>query len=192
MPTVSVCQKQQSISLSDYPNHSYFSCRFLYEANALTDLESVCDVNFVAVETLEDGPHKDDLRATAMSHQANLSESLGDVAKAIHLNKRVYDIRLKEKPQKLQLLGYVSNNLGYCHNTANDHKKSLEWFQISRRWWVTLVDTQPETHGCPPFILKNTARCMVYLNNLEGAKDMLEISMPKLKNAKPLNWAMLA
>ena len=158
----------------------------------MTDLESVCDVNLVAVETLEDGHEKDDLRATVMSHQANLFESLGDAAKAIHLNKGVYDIRLKEKPRKLELLGYVSNNLGYCHNTANDHKNSLEWFQASLGWWAALVDTQPEAHSCPPFILKNTARCMVYLNDLEGAKDMLDISIPKLKNAKPLNWAMLA
>ncbi len=53
------------------------------------------------------------------------SESLGDAAKAIHLNNAVYDIRLRKKPQKLRLLGYVSNNLGYCHNTAND-QDSLE------------------------------------------------------------------
>lgn len=158
----------------------------------MTELESVCNVNMVAVETLEDGSQKDDLRATVKSQQANLSESLGDAAKAIQLNKELYDIRLKETPSKLELLGYVSNNLGYCHNTANDHNNGLEWFQTSRGWWEALVNTQAETYGCPPFILKNTARCMLYLNDIEGAKDMLDISIPILENAKPSNWAMLA
>ncbi|KAH0553214.1 hypothetical protein GP486_006614, partial [Trichoglossum hirsutum] len=166
--------------------------RYLYEANALTDLENLCDVNMVAVETLEDGHRKDDLKASIMSHQANLAESLGDAEKAIDLNKRVYEIRLQEKPMKQALLCYVTNNLGYCHNTANDHKSSLEWFQRSRDWWAALVESQGETQGCPPFILKNTARCMVYLNDLKGAEEMLNISIPQLKNAKPLNWAMLA
>lgn len=127
-----------------------------------------------------------------MSHQANLAESLGHAEKAIELNKRVYDIRLQEQPLKLDLLCYSSNNLGYCHNTANDHRSSQEWFQRSINWWAALVDTQAETHDCPPFILKNIARCMLYLNDLKGAKEMLDICIPQLKNAKPLNWAMLA
>lgn len=178
--------------MSDRSNLSFSSFRYFYETNALTDLESLCDVNLVAVETLEDGPQKDDLRATIMSHQVNLAESLGNAEKAIELNKRVYDIRLKEQPPKQGLLCYVSNNLGYCHNTANDHSSSLEWFQRSVDWWAALVEIQAETHDCPPFILKNTARCMVYLNDFKGAKEMLDISIPQLKNAKPLNWAMLA
>ncbi|KAI9842890.1 MAG: hypothetical protein M1837_006722 [Sclerophora amabilis] len=166
--------------------------RYLYEANALTDLESLCDVNLVAVETLEDGPQKDDLKASIMSHQANLAESLGNAEKAIDLNKRLYEIRLQEKAMKHDMLCYTSNNLGYCYNTANDHKSSLRWFQRSRDWWAALVESQGESRDCPPFILKNTARCMVYLNDLKGAKEMLDISIPQLRNAKPLNWAMLA
>lgn len=156
------------------------------------DLESLCDVNLVAVETLEDGSQKDDLKATIMSHQANLAESLGNAEEAINLNKRVYEIRLQEKPMKQALLCYVSNNLGYCYNTANNHKSSLEWFQRSRDWWATLVEIQGETRDCPPFILQNIARCMIYLNDLKQAQEMLDTSIPQLKNAKPLNWGMLA
>lgn len=60
------------------------------------------------------------------------AKSLGKAEKAIDLNKKAYKIRLQEKPRKLALLCYGSNNLGYCYNTANDHKSSLEWFQRSR------------------------------------------------------------
>ena len=149
-----------------------------------------------AVVTLTDGPDKDDLKATIMSHQANLAESLGNADRAISLNKRVYEIRLQETPLKMELLGYVTNNLGYCHNTANDHEGSLQWFQKSHEWWASLAESRGEPHpgrlASPAFILKNTARCMVYLDDFKGATEMLDISMPLLKNAKPLNWAMLA
>lgn len=174
------------------PNRSFSAFKYLYEANALTDLESLCEVNLVAVNTLGDEPRKDDLRATIMSHQANLAESLGQARKAIDLNKRVYEIRFQEKPMKQALLCFVSNNLGYCHNTANDHKTSLEWFHKARDWGAASIESQAKTHDCPPFILKNTARCMVYLDKLQEAQEMLDISIPQLKTAKPLNWAMLA
>ena len=91
---------QQALTLSDRSNRSFFSIRYLYEANALADLESLCDVNLVAVGTLEVGSQKDDLKASIMSHQANLAESLGNAEEAIDLNKRVYEIRLQEKPMK--------------------------------------------------------------------------------------------
>ncbi|KID94052.1 pfs domain-containing protein, partial [Metarhizium majus ARSEF 297] len=166
--------------------------RFLYESNALTELESLCHVNLVAVNTLEDGPQKNDLKATIMTHQANLAESLGNAEKAIELNKGAYEIRLYENPLREVLLCYIANNLGYCHNTANDHKTALEWFQRSRNWWPASVESQGATRDCPPFILKNTGRCMVYLNDFKGAKQFLNISIPQLKNSKPSNWAMLA
>ena len=193
-PMSAVGYKQPNLTLLDGANHSIccLFIRYLYEANALTDLESLCDVNLVAVETLEAGPRKDDLKASTMSHQANLAESLGNAEKAVDLNKKVYEIRLQENPKKHVLLCYVSNNLGYCHNTANDHKSALRWFQRSRDWWAAFVGIQGETRDCPSFILKNTARCMTYLNDLEEAKTMLDIAIPQLKNAKPLNWAMLA
>lgn len=49
-----------------------------------------------------------------------------------------------------------------------------------------MVESDAETHDCSPFTLKNSARCMIYLNDFRGAKKMLEISTPLLKNAKPL------
>lgn len=178
----------------DSINDLLFSIRFLSEANALADLENLCDVNLTAAEMLEDGPQRDNVKALIMSHQAQLAESLGDAEKAIDLNKREYEIRLRENPAKKELLGYTASNLGYCYNTANDHRTSLEWFQRSRDWWAEVAksqgEAQTETRGCPPSILKNTARCMVYLNDFSGAKEMLDLSMPLLKNAK--NWAMLA
>lgn len=46
--------------------------------------------------------------------------------------------------------------------------------------------------ACPSYILKNTARCMVYCNDFDGAREMPDISMPRSKNERPVNWAMLA
>lgn len=100
----------------------------------------MCDVNLQAVTTLDDGPEKNDLKATIMSHQANLTESLGKAEKAIELNGKVQEIRLQKNPLKTVLLCHVSNNLGYCHNTANDHKSALDWFQKSRDWWTASAE----------------------------------------------------
>lgn len=192
MPTVGICCSFSNVQIFLLVNiDCTFSFRHLYEANALTDLESLCDVNIVAVQTLEEGPQKDDLKATIYSHQANLSESLGNAEKAIRLNKQVYEMRLREKPVKQAVLCYVANNLGYCHNTANDHQNALEWFKRSREWWSEFSGVE-DASDFPPFILTNTARCMVYLNDLKGAKEKLSISIAQLKNAQPLNWAMLA
>ena len=47
---------------------SSFSSSFLYETNALAGLESLCDVNLIVVNALEDRSEKDDLRATILCH----------------------------------------------------------------------------------------------------------------------------
>ncbi|KAL3952370.1 hypothetical protein ACCO45_012313 [Purpureocillium lilacinum] len=166
--------------------------RYLYETNALEDLGLLCEVNLAAVNSLVNSPQKDDMRASIMSHQANLAESLGDAQAAIELNKNAYEIRLHERPMKQQLLCYISNNVGYCYNTANDHKNSLEWFQKSQVWWTASVRDRSETQECPAFILKNTARCLVYLDDFEGAAKLLDVAISRLKTERPLNWAMLA
>ena len=51
--------------------------------------------------------------------------SLGDASKAIALNDNVYQIRLLEKSQKVQLLGYILNNLGYYFDTVDDYDTAL-------------------------------------------------------------------
>lgn len=132
--------------------------RYLYEINALEELESLCDVNMITVETLKVGPEKRDLEASIMSYQANLAESFGNAEKAIELNKKVYKIRLDENPLKHALLCFTSNNLGYCYNTANDHKTAQEWFERSRDWLSSSIGSQNGEHDCPPFILKNITR----------------------------------
>jgi tetratricopeptide (TPR) repeat protein len=166
--------------------------RYLYEINALTDLESVCAVNIDALATLEDGGRKDNLLAHCISQQANLSESCGNVKKAIELNKKVYKIRLGEQPQKKNQLCFTSNNLGYCYNTANDHRTALEEFERCLNWWKDFQKDQENPQACPPVLLKNKARCLVYLENWKEAERMIDTAMPLLRDEKPLNWAMLA
>ncbi|KAL5330147.1 hypothetical protein ACEPPN_003672 [Leptodophora sp. 'Broadleaf-Isolate-01'] len=39
---------------------------------------------------------------------------------------------------------------------------------------------------------KNMARCLVYLNDLVRARELLNTSIAEFKSAKPLNWAMIA
>ncbi|OAQ95981.1 hypothetical protein LLEC1_02850 [Akanthomyces lecanii] len=165
---------------------------YLYETNSLEDMRLLCDVNLAAVSSLANSPQKSDMRASILSHQANLAESLGEAQEAIQLNKSAYEIRLEERPMKQRLLCYISNNIGYCYNTANDHKHSLKWFQRSQHWWAASVGDGEETQECPAFILKNTARCMVYLDDFNGASHLLDVAISRLKTEQPSNWAMLA
>jgi tetratricopeptide (TPR) repeat protein len=158
----------------------------------MAELELVCEVNLRALNKLEDGPKKENLKASILSHQAQAAESLGEPVKAIELNKQAYEIRLQEKPCMKLMLCYTANNLGYCHNTANLHEGSEEWYEKSREWWELMVKEGEETCDRPARHIKNHARCLIYLGKYDKAKEMFKISIPRLKTEKPLNWAMLA
>lgn len=53
--------------------------RYLYEINAFTDLEDVCEVNFLAVETLDNEEQVIDIAASTLSQQASMYKSTGKV-----------------------------------------------------------------------------------------------------------------
>lgn len=158
----------------------------------MAELKLVCEVNLRALDMLENGSKKMDLKASILSHQAQAAESLGDPLKAIELNKECYQIRLEEKPCSKILLCYTANNLGYCHNTANLHDGSEKWYEKSREWWDLMIKDGEETHNRPARHITNHARCLIYLGKYDKAKEMFDVSIPRLKTEKPLNWAMLA
>ncbi|PLB54820.1 hypothetical protein P170DRAFT_483593 [Aspergillus steynii IBT 23096] len=170
------------------------SCqRFLSEINEMTKLEQVCAVNPQAIDTLDDGPAKTDLKGSVLSHQAQAVESLGRPLHAIHLNKQCYEIRLQEEPRNPILLCYTANNLAYCHNTANLHAGAETWYEQSREWWeITANEDDTKARDRPARHIQNHARCLVYLGRYEKAKEMFDLCIPRLKTEQPLNWAMLA
>jgi hypothetical protein len=162
---------------------------YLYELNQLNQVDDLCAVNLVAIEGLTHEAAKEDLKATILSHQANAAESRGDAARAIELNKQVYETRLKQND--LTLLYYTASNLGYCNNTANDHKIALIHFESAESWRKKLMDSQAKTDPCPAGILTNKARCLVYLDDFAAVQALLDVVVPGLQSEKPLNSAML-
>jgi hypothetical protein len=100
----------------------------------MTELEALSAVNLGALNKLEDTPQKSDLEASILSHQAQAAESIGQPLKAIELNQQCYSIRLQEEAPKIMLLCFVSNNLAYCHNTANLHEDSEKWYEKSKSY----------------------------------------------------------
>ena len=178
MPTVSALARGLSII-----RHTNWSVRYLYEINALVDLKSFCDVSWAAVNTLENRLQKEGLEADIMSYQANRAESLGNAKEAINLNKKIYDIRQRIKEE---LLGHVTNNIGYCYNSANDHEEALKWLEKSYKWWTD--NKKP----IPSFLHTNRARCMVYRGDLVKARELLETAIKQLEGEEEKDWAMLA
>ncbi|EHK22215.1 uncharacterized protein TRIVIDRAFT_191059 [Trichoderma virens Gv29-8] len=166
--------------------------RYLCEINALRELEDVCEVNLQAVETLNDQEHAIDIKASTLSHQANMYESIGKVEEAIELNIKGYNMRLKEKPLKGGLLGGFEQNLGYNYNTANKHEEALIWFEKSRITWTAWNVEEGREEDWPTVTKKNAARCLVYLERYNEAQALLDTSIREFKQEKPLNWAMLA
>ncbi|KAL6832199.1 P-loop containing nucleoside triphosphate hydrolase protein [Trichoderma camerunense] len=166
--------------------------RYLYEINAFKELEDVCELNLLAVETLNDQEQAIDIKASTLSHQANMYESIGRVEEAIELNTKGYNMRLEEEPRKGGLLGGFEQNLGYNYNTANQHEKALMWFERSYITWAEWNEKEGREADWPTVTKKNTARCLVYLGRYEEAQSLLDISIREFKQEKPLNWAMLA
>ena len=150
----------------------------------------MCEVNFVAVATLEDEEKSTHMQAYILSHQAAMLESTGQVEKAIELNKKAYEMRLTEDPLKENLLAALENNLGYNYNTANDHETSLEWFYKSRDRF--LASSRNDKPDWPHFVKANIARCLVYLVRYSEARDLLKIAITSFKEETPLDWAMIA
>ncbi|KAF2811394.1 uncharacterized protein BDZ99DRAFT_507903 [Mytilinidion resinicola] len=166
--------------------------RYLYEINALTDLEDVCEVNLQAVKTLDNEEQATDIAASTLSHQASMYESTGKVQKAIELNTKGYNMRLQENPLKGGLLGGFEQNLAYNYNTANDHETALTWFEKSRDTWIAWNVKEGREADWPTVTKKNMARCLVHLGQYDKAQALLDISITEFKKEKALNWAMLA
>ncbi|KAK4059480.1 hypothetical protein Trihar35433_10756 [Trichoderma harzianum] len=166
--------------------------RYLYEINAFKELEDVCELNLLAVDTLDDQEQAIDIKASTLSHRANMYESIGRVEEAIELNTKGYNMRLKEEPCKGGLLGGFEQNLGYSYNTGNQHETALKWFEKSRVTWTEWNVKEDREADWPTVTKKNTARCLVYLGRYEEAQSLLDVSIREFKQEKPLNWAMLA
>lgn len=163
----------------------------MYESNALQELEDLCEANLVAVNTLENKDQTDDLKASILSHQANMYESIGKVDLAIKLNIQGYQMRLNEQHLKQGLLAGFESNLGYNYNTANDHKTSLVWFTKARDRWFTWTASLGRKPDWPTHMETNMARCLFYLNDLAGARQLLDISIAEFLDTKPLNGQCL-
>ncbi|KAI9044341.1 uncharacterized protein KD926_000942 [Aspergillus affinis] len=156
--------------------------RNLYETNRLIDLENLCQLNLFVIQGVHDYLDKVELRIAVMMDQASVAESLGNGERAIEILEELYDSARRYRHPDYELLCRLSHNLGCCHNTANDHERALEWFQQSQGLWLDL----------PAYIIKNTGRCLIYLDDLEGARRDLGISIAQIESRKPMNRAMLA
>ena len=152
----------------------------------MDDLQKLCDINTLAVQTVPRQELQADLKASVLSHQANLYESLGKVDEAIKWNNEAYDIRLNENPPKYHLIASFENNLGVCFNTANDHVKALEYFHRA------LDRGDSQNMECLLVTKKNEARCLLYMDKLEEAKVRLFAIFAEFRSAELLNWAMIA
>ena len=144
------------------------------------------------MNTLDNKEQATNIAAWTLSLQANMYESTGKVQKAIELNTKGYNIRLKEKPLKGGLLGGFEQNLAYNYNTANDHRTALTWFEKSKDTWIAWNVTEGRKADWPIVTKKNMARCLMYLGQNDEAQELLNISITEFKQEKPLNWAMLA
>ncbi|KAJ4312434.1 hypothetical protein N0V84_009926 [Fusarium piperis] len=142
--------------------------RYLYEINALKDLQDMCEVNLLAVETLDDKEQANDITAWTLSLQASMYESTGKAQKAIELNMKGYEMRLGEVPLKGGLLGGFEQNLAYNYNTANDHETALRWFEKSRDTWIAWNIKEGREADWPTVTKKNMAS--------KHLRDSLEIT----------------
>jgi hypothetical protein len=158
----------------------------------LEELQDFCDTNLKALECLEDCPAKINLKASILSHKANRADSLGEPESAISLNLEAYELRLQEDPRKENLLAFFENNLGFNYGSFNDHETSLQWYLKSRDRWLAMLRDQGQPQIWPAFMRANTARAMVYLNDLSGASNLLTEAIVELESQIPPNWAWLA
>ncbi|KAJ2993997.1 hypothetical protein NUW58_g1673 [Xylaria curta] len=166
--------------------------RYLYESNAFQDLEDMCNVNLIAVGTLSDRKRVNDLLPHIYSQQANMSEGLGDAEEAIKLNKKGYEIRLREDPINHRLCYGFEANMGYTYNTANEHSVSMQWLEKAGKRWVQFVDKSGDENSYPTVLKKNMARCLFHMGKVPEAKLLLDSAIAEFRVAKPFNWGMMA
>lgn len=152
----------------------------------MDNLQSLWDINTIVVNTLDESDRRDDLKASVLSHQANVYESIGKVDQAIEWNEQAYQIRIAQKPRKYHLISSFENNLGFCYNTAKNHDKALEYFKRAEATWHS------QGQSCPMVIQKNMARCLLHLGQLDEARSLLQICMQGFRKEDTLNWAMVA
>ncbi|QYS99428.1 NB-ARC domain-containing protein [Trichoderma simmonsii] len=166
--------------------------RYLYEINAFKELEDVCELNLLAVDTLDDQEQAIDVKASTLSHQANMYESIGRVEDAIELNTKGYNMRLKEEPRKGGLLGGFEQNLGYNYNTGNQHETALKWFEKSRVTWTewNVKEDRKRTGLQSQRRILRGVLCIWGGTRRHNHCSMFQSESSSRR--KPLNWAMLA
>ncbi|PVH79292.1 hypothetical protein DL98DRAFT_655534 [Cadophora sp. DSE1049] len=171
--------------LSDYQ-------RFLYEGFLFEECEKTCVVNRDAASTLASDGDRLNIQGSIISHQAQVLEKLGDPQKAAIICQQEIDMRLGESPKKQILLAYSSCNLGIIYSSANDFLRALNAFHESRKWWDAHFTSKGETQDIAPSISVSEARCIIGLGDFETAEEMLETTIAKVKEEKPLNFGTLA
>ncbi|KAK0609965.1 hypothetical protein B0T17DRAFT_603393 [Bombardia bombarda] len=160
--------------------------RLFSDMNDLQQCEKACSTNLLALDQLEPGPRKEDLKATIISHQAQTAESSGDAQRAIQLNIESYKIRLAEQPKKTDLLCYTAANLGYTYSSAGNQESALESFKEAREWWGD------DKSDYPLNILVNEARCYLLLGDYDRAAELLSRVTAPANIAKDANLAAIA
>lgn len=149
-------------------------------------------MSLLAISILDDTEKANDLTAWTWYIQTRMYESTGKVQRAIELNLKGYELRLKEVPLKKDDLASFEQDLGYNYNTANEHAKALTWFEKSRNTWIAWNVKNGRKADWPTVTKKNMARCLVYLGQYDKAQELLDISMAEFKQEKIPNWGMLA
>lgn len=152
----------------------------------------MCRVNLIAAKTLEDASAAMDIKASTLSHLAQLQETIGAAPKAVTLNHEGLELRLSETPLKLAMIGGFQNNLGVAYNTCNDHQNALIWLEKSSATWTESMQEQGKIPYDEPVTTANIARCLYYLKRLGDARQKIEYAIAEFKKSKPLNWGGLA
>ena len=164
----------------------------MVESHNFEDLEDMCEVNRIAMSTLEPSEETVDLECTILSHIAIKHESLGNSKKALDIATKGYRLRLEQRPPNQVILAWTENNLGYTSNSANDHKKAAWYFERARSRWGSMRGLDSKPILWPTTQKTNLGRCLVYLCKYEEAQCTLEEAIKEFKFNHPVNWAMLA
>lgn len=192
MKAIGSTKKARIVSRALYDGNPHSLYRYLYENCAFEECERTCAVNWAAVSTLTSEEAKIDLEATIISHQAQVLEKLGHMQEAIEVCEKGINIRLGETPRKQVLIAYSYCNLGIIYSSSNNFTKALECFKQSRKWWADYFDGKGETRAYAAPMQVSEARCMVGLNKLDQAEEMLDSMVSQVKSERPLNFGTLA
>lgn len=168
------------------------SHRYLLELNSWQELESLVNVNKVAIGTLATQDPQLWMLSATETHVGQMYSRQGRYRIALSSLLTACNIKISAPQVDLVTLTWTEDNIGINYNCMLELDSALEWHIRARRTWERHSEKEEIEVRYPPLIVSSYGRTLSYMGRFEDARETLNSAVDVLLDELPVNWGLVA